>query len=138
MDPDDSDWEPVFEKLRLLRAGWPGPSWEWDMRFATLSSSFVIAHEPAARAAANHVLTYAWTQATLPTAPAGLRAICGRTGGLRAGQLLMAGKVGGIVMYGLWWPWGGGAKVTLRLGIGECAVDEAPFPMVRELFGVHV
>jgi hypothetical protein len=138
MQPADREWEPVFEKLRLLQGAWPATSWEWDARFATLLSSFGSDLEIPARAAAAHVLTYAWTSETLPTAPAGLRAICERAGGLRAGQMLMAGKAGGVVLYGLWWPWGGGHKITLRVGIGECDVNEPPFPQVREMFGIHL
>ena len=138
MDPEDSDWRPVFEKLELLRRAWPEPTWTWDPRFWTLTSSFSRDLERAARASAAHVLSYAWSPETIGTAPGGLRAICERTGGLRAGQMLMAGKAGGVVVYGLWWPWGGGEKITLRLGIGECEVMEAPFPAVRHMFGVRL
>lgn len=138
MEPEDSDWRPVFEKLTLLHRGWPEPSWTWDPRFSMIASSFDSALEMPARASAAHALSYAWSSTTLPTAPAGLRSLCERTGGLRAGQMLMAGKAGGVVLYGLWWPWGGGAKITLRLGIGECDSMEAPFPEVRAMFGVRI
>lgn len=138
MDPEDHDWRPVFEKLTLLHRGWPAATWTWDPRFWTLTSSFGKELELAARASAAHALTYAWNATTIDTAPHGLQAICDRTGGLRPGQMLMAGKAGGVVLYGLWWPWGGGDTITLRLGIGECEVMEEPFPQVRHLFGVRL
>ncbi|MBA3392794.1 MAG: hypothetical protein H0T89_09125 [Deltaproteobacteria bacterium] len=138
MEPQDHDWEALMEKLRLFQSTWPSPTWEWDSRFTMIASAFDKAQELAARESAATLLTYAWTSATLVNAPTGLQEICSRSGGLRGGQMLMAGKAGGLVLYGLWWPWGGGSKITLRLGIGECEVMEPPFPQVRHMFNVRM
>jgi len=137
MDPEVDDWTPVLEPLRVLRKGWPNPTWTWDERFTMLASSFPKAQEMQARASAAHALPYAWDMNSIATAPAGLRSICERTGGLRAGQMMMAGKAGDIVLYGLWWPWGGGGTITLRIGLGAHDPMEEPFPQVRELFDVR-
>ena len=52
--------------------------------------------------------------------------------GEAAGQLANAG--GGL--YGLWWPWGGGEKITLRIGLLDLDAAADPFPRARALFGV--
>jgi hypothetical protein len=137
MDPEVDDWTPVLEKLSLLKRGWPNPTWTWDGRFNMLASSFPKVDEMKARASAAHAMPYAWDLNSVQTAPEGLRIICDRAGGLRAGQMLMAGKAGGLVIVGLWWPWGGGGTITLRLGLGEHDAMEEPFPQVRDLFDVR-
>jgi hypothetical protein len=136
MGEDVDDWTPVLDTLAALQRGWPNPEWTWDDRFTMIASSFGKAREVDARTSAALALPYAWDSKSLATAPAGLREICERSGGLRNGQMLMAGKAGGIVLVGLWWPWGNGEMITLRLGLGEHDVMEAPFPQVRELFNV--
>lgn len=136
MDSDGNRWKAVLEPLGVLKQGWPNPTWTWDERFMMIASSFTKAQELQARASMAHALPYAWDIASLPTAPAGLRKICESTGGLRAGQMMLAGKVGDIVLFGLWWPWGGGQTFTLRIGLGAHDVSEEPFPQVRELFDV--
>jgi len=66
-----------------------------------------------------------------------MKALAERTGGLRAGQRLLAGDVATSAgLFGLWWPWGGSAKITLRIGILDIAAEAEPLPRIRELFGV--
>ena len=134
----DDDWQPVLDKLTLLRNDWPNTSWGWDTRFVMLVSSFPKADEGRARAAAARALEYAWDSTSLPTAPKSLQEFAtSAAGGLRKGQLLMAGRAGSLVMIGLWWPWRDGENITLRLGLGEHDADEAPYSIVRALFGVR-
>ena len=121
--------DPVLDPLTLLKEGWPGAAWSWDDRFAMVASSFGADLEPKARASAMHAFPRGWTTKSIDTAPPGLRAIADRTGGLRAGQRLLAGA--SDALYGLWWPWSGGATITLRIGLVE--LDSTA---LRELFGV--
>ncbi len=80
-----------------------------------------------------------WTSKSLETAPPEMRALAERTGGLRAGQRVLGGDpVTSPSLFGLWWPWGGGAKITLRIGLLDIAADAEPLPRIRELFGVKV
>jgi len=138
MDDDVEDWKQVIDVLTLLKRGWPSPEWTWDERFTMLASSFAKPKEMEARASAAHALPYAWDSKSISTAPAGLQTIAERTGGLRKGQMLMAGKASGIVLIGLWWPWGNGENITLRIGLGEHGATEDPFPAVRTLFGLKL
>ncbi len=137
-DDTDEDYHEVFDKLLLLKNGWPNGTWTWDARFTMLASSFSKDAAVEARTTAVKAMPYGWDQTTIATAPNGLRAITEKTGGLRKGQLVMAGKAGHVVIVGLWWPWRGGEMFTLRLGLGEFEAMEPPYPKVRELFGAKV
>ena len=130
------EWQPVLASLARLRATWPGAAWTWDGRFATVASAFPMDVEPAARASAMLAFPRGWTAKTLEAAPPELRALAERTGGLRARQRLLAGdEHAGRRLYGLWWPWGDDATITLRIGFAGLGADDDPLPRVRDLFG---
>ena len=62
-----------------------------------------------------------------------IKQICGRTGGLLSGQLVFSAQLpDGVFAYGLWWPWGSGANVSVRIGAGH----ESVVPGVRAAFGL--
>jgi hypothetical protein len=127
-------WQQVLEQLALLKQSWPGGEWSWDSRFTAVASSFTRDLEPAARESMKHALTRGWSAKTVEEAPASLRAITARTGGLRAKQRLLAGD--GDALFALWWPWGGGDTITLRLGFADLEVGSDPVKRLRAVFGV--
>ncbi len=124
----DDDWGLLVGPLAKLKATWPGGAWSWDARFSTIASTFEATAEAAARASAMLAFPHGWTAKTIDTAPPELVALAARTG-LRAGQRLLAGDAG---LFGLWWPWGGGDKITLRIG----RLDRDPAAL-RDAFGVR-
>jgi hypothetical protein len=135
MDP----WQPVLDRLGLVAASWPSPPWSWDARFNAVAASFAIELEPAVRTSAMHAFPRGWTLKTIAEAPAALRALVDRTGGLRARQRLLAGdELVAPSLFGLWWPWGNGDKITLRIGILDLDANAEPMPRVRALFGVTI
>lgn len=126
-------WQPLFDRLIRLRATWPGQPWTWDARFSAVASTFVAEQEPEVRASAMLAFPRGWTAKSLEAAPELFRSLAERTGGLRAGQRLLGGdELTCPTLYGLWWPWAGGDKATLRIG----SFDAAPIADVRILFGV--
>jgi hypothetical protein len=132
MDP----WQLVLDRLGLLVASWPSPPWTWDARFNVVAASFAAELEPAVRTSAMHAFPRGWTLKTIDTAPATLRALVDRTGGLRARQRLLGGdELIAPSLFGLWWPWGGGDKITLRIGLLDLDANTDPIPRVRALFG---
>jgi hypothetical protein len=137
MDVTEGDWTPVLDKLAEMKGAWPSPEWTWDDRFGMLASSFTVEMQDKASASAALALPYSWDSKTLETAPPSLRDLCEACGGLRARQRLLAGRAGELVLFGLWWPWGNGTNITLRLGLGQYEPMEPPYPAVRELFGVN-
>ena len=124
----------LFAALTDLKAAWPVPGWSWDGRFSTAASSFGAELAPQLRGVAAVLLPRHYDSATLATAPPVLRALVERSGGLRGSQLAFCD--GGDVprMFGLWWPWGGGATISLRLGLIDA--DAASVAQLRALFGV--
>ncbi|CAN5871843.1 hypothetical protein BH11MYX3_BH11MYX3_46980 [soil metagenome] len=130
-------WQPLLDRLTQLKDTWPAPPWTWDSRFSTIASSFEAAQEPLVRASAMLAFPRGGTVASRDAAPPELRAIAERTGGLRAGQRLLGGDpITSPGLYGLWWPWGGNAKVTLRIGILDVTANAEPLPRLRDMFGV--
>jgi hypothetical protein len=129
-------WSVLFDSMKQMRAAWPQRGWSWDNRFMCLSSSFNVELEPKARAAAAIVMPHDWSPQTLHQAPQHIRDLVERTGGLRAGQLVLAGApVGRAYAYGLWWPWGDGVTTSLRLGLGPEPREDV-FNRFRDVFGV--
>jgi hypothetical protein len=125
----------LLERLTLLRDSWPNPPWSWDGRFNTIAASFSAEQEPQARASAMNAFPRGWTVKSLEKAPPDMQAIADRTGGLRAGQRLLAGdEMSAPKLFGLWWPWGGGDTVTLRIGVADA--DAELLTAIRDLFGV--
>ena len=132
-----SAWQATFDDLQRMRAAWPAHGWSWDARFSCCASSFAGDQETAARTAAALALPNEWTASTIGEAPRLLRDIAERTGGLRQGQLFLASSpLAGLTAYGLWWPWGGGKTVSLRVGLADVDPRREPFLRFRELFGV--
>lgn len=129
------DWQPLLDSLTRLRDSWPAPPWSWDARFSTVASSFAIELEPTVRASARLAFPRGWTTKSLETAPDPYRALAARTG-LRSNQRLLGGdELSSPGLFGLWWPWGGGDKITLRIGIIDLVGTAEPLPRIRELFG---
>ncbi len=126
----------VLECLTRLKQTWPGSQWDWDGRFSAVSSSFTIELEPKVRESARFAFPRGWTVKSLETAPAEFRALA-ETTGMRPNQRLLAGdELTAPTLFGLWWPWGGGDKITLRIGLIGAGAAVAPVPAIRELFGV--
>jgi hypothetical protein len=122
----------VFDQLAKLKDSWPGGEWSWDSRFSAVASSFERETEPAVRESMKHALTRGWSAKTIEEAPAVLRAITDRTGGLRSKQRLLAGD--GDALFALWWPWGSGTTITLRLGFADGNAES--IKRLRTMFGV--
>lgn len=137
MAPSVEPWQPLLDAFAQLRAGWPGAEWTWDPRFKCLTSSLPTAQAPAARAALLPVAGSEWTAESFPAAPLEVRALEERCGDLRPGQLLFTGApVSGMVPFAMWWPWGDGAKVSVRLSIANSDRQKELYPLLRALFGI--
>ncbi len=131
-------WAAPFATLKELRAVWPSRGWSWDGRLACVSSSFSVDFETRARAAVVAALPGEWNPVTIQRAPAHLREVADRTGGLRPGQALYSGpSVGVAFVFGLWWPWGDGMTTSMRIGLANVDASHEPARRMREVFGVE-
>jgi hypothetical protein len=129
----------LLHALKDVRATWPMRGWSWDGRWSCISSSFSVELEPKARAAIAPVLTNEWGPLTLARAPSPIREVAERTGGLRAGQAILASAASAdIFAYGLWWPWGDGMTTSLRVGLGGVSASQEALQRLRDAFGVEL
>lgn len=130
-------WQPMFESLARMKAAWPTRGWSWDPRLLCITSSFTTEQEPQARQATQVALQNEWTASTIVRSPQQLRDVVERAGGVRQGQLVLStGPVNGLLLYGLWWPWGDAETVSLRVGLADIDPNREPYGRFREIFGV--
>jgi hypothetical protein len=130
-------WDPVFAGLERLRAAWPARDWMYDRRLKCVASSIPLVREADARAAMADVLPVSFSVDTLATASAGQRDLVEKCGGLRASQLLFwGGGDDAPGVFGLWWPWGDGTTVSLRIGLHDVDVPKERYPRLRDVFGI--
>ena len=137
MSSPDETWEAVFGTLAKLRERWPSTDWTYDRRLRCVASSIPLANAAAARGAFAEALPTIWTAESLAGAPASVQALAETCGGLRASQqLLWGGDADGGGAFGLWWPWGDGTTVTLRIGLHGLDQPKVRYPRLRDVFGI--
>jgi hypothetical protein len=131
-------WSVLFTALKQVRTSWPARGWSWDTRLLCVTSSFNVEIEGKARTAVAAALPTEWTSTTIARAPLALRDLAEKTGGLRAGQMILTGaSVGSSFGYGLWWPWGDSITTSVRIGLGGTEAREDTYRRLREVFGVE-
>ena len=137
MSTSAESWQPILDTLAQLRSAWPATDWTWDTRFKCVASSVTSDVAPAARTLLTAAVPSEWTAAGFGAAPEEVRALETRCGDLRAGQLLLTGvPVDGMILFGMWWPWGDGSQVSVRLGVANCPRTKELYPLVRAVFGI--
>ena len=130
-------WQPILDALTQLREAWPARDWTWDHRFKCATSSLATATANAAKAHLLVATPAEWSAASFATAPEPVKALAERCGELRPGQsLFTAPPVAGMTLFGMWWPWGDGSKISIRLGIAGSDRQKDLFPLVRTIFGI--
>ena len=103
-----------------------GRPWEWDGRFGAVLLTYTKEEEGPVDAGVGAVFTSTVTSADVGGAPDNIKALIDDLGGLRAGQKIMHSDAAGeFVLYGVFWPWGGGGTISLRIGILAAGGDEA-------------
>jgi hypothetical protein len=133
----DDQWQELFQALERLKSKWPAAEWSYDRRLRCVASSIPMTLEPAARAAMSEVLTTSWTAQTLAEAPEDVRKLAEGCGGVRSSQLLFwGGGPGAPGAFGLWWPWGDGTTVSLRIGLHDLDQPKERYPKLRDIFGI--
>ncbi len=130
-------WQPIFDALGRLKRGWPTRGWTWDSRVGCVTSSFTVEQEIQAKAAIAEAMPAQYTHSTIARAPQSLQDVVERAGGIRPNQLVLAlGPSAGLLIFGLWWPWGDGETISFRLGLADVDPAREPNVRFRDLFGV--
>lgn len=125
----------LFRALGAFCKGWPKAGWSWDTRLSCVASSFSVDLVEEAEGATRLVFVNVWTPQSLRNAPPAICDVARSTGGLRDEQrILSSAPGGGIVAYGLWWPWGDETTISLRVGLVGNVIEPDTWRL-RELFG---
>ncbi len=99
--------------LQELRRRWTTGTWSWEARTSTVTTAVSGEQIAVARALTLCALPQCFDRTTLAKAPPELAALVAARGGLRGEQLAFADGP----HFGLWWPWGGGGTVSIRIGL---------------------
>lgn len=130
-------WQPLLDLLAQLRDAWGSMPWDWDDRMKCATATIATSAAPQIRTATEALLPEMWTATTLASAPEAVRELAEKKGGLRNGQLLFcAHGEGGMIAFGLWWPWGDGSRISGRFGIANSGRPKELFPLIRILFAI--
>jgi len=130
-------WQPILDALTNLQAVWPVSGWSWDQRFKCATSSVPTDAALGVRSLLGAVVPSEWTAQTFATAPDEVRGLAQRCGDLRPGQILFTGPpVAGMLVFAMWWPWGDGSQVSVRIGVANCDRPKELYPAIRSVFGI--
>lgn len=99
--------------------------WKWDGRLGTATAAFGADLHAAVRATLDACFERCWSSTEIGAASARVTAVAAKLGGLRGGQLLwVASPDAPVMLFCAWWPWGGGARVSIRVGYDADGADD--------------
>ncbi len=134
----DSNRDSLFHALPTFQSAWPAGGWSWDNRFECIASTIAQGVSAKGWSVAIALFPHVWEERNLSNAPPAVAKVAAATGGVRRGQFLLSTEaVDGLLMFGLWWPWGDeGSNISMRLGFtGNATRDETL--RFRNLFKVR-
>jgi hypothetical protein len=130
-------WQPILDRLSQLRGAWPAGDWTWDHRFKCATSSLSAEAALKAKSVLLGAVPAEWDAASFACAPEAVRGLAERCGELRPGQaLLTADPVADLTLFAMWWPWGDGTKISIRIGVANSDRSKELYPLMRTLFGI--
>lgn len=133
--PSNRDF--LFTPLPQFKSTWPAGGWSWDNRFECLASTISQGSAADGFRAVQALFPHVWDEKTVRTAPPSVAKVSTETGGVRAGQFLFSSDaMDGLLVYGLWWPWGEeGTSISMRIGLAG-APTQADLLKLRSAFNV--
>jgi hypothetical protein len=91
--------------------------WEWDGRFGTALTQFSVDDMSGVLEIVHRHLVTAWDRTNIDVAPGLVKDITRGLGGLKPGQILYTSDPAvDAVLFGAWWPWNNGKKISIRIG----------------------
>ena len=92
-------------------------SWQWDGRFELMLTTISSEALPSASSIMDKLPLTTWDSSSVKNAPQGVQQAAKNMGGLRPGQKIITSEPNGeILLFQAWWPWGGGDKISIRIG----------------------
>lgn len=90
--------------------------WSWDERFSAALATFDVTEKNKIENIIETHLTQTWDNASISDAPEIVVRASENYGGLQSGQLIFTTSVDhGPFLIGLWWPWGNGETISIRI-----------------------
>ncbi|MBE0635434.1 hypothetical protein IH601_05515 [Candidatus Bipolaricaulota bacterium] len=90
--------------------------WKWDGRFSTAVGEFAATEKDRVLGVLEKHLVSTWDSLTVKDAPDVVQEISKKLGGLMSGQLLLlSDSRQAACIFCAWWPWGSGAKISIRI-----------------------
>jgi hypothetical protein len=138
-DPNKSELESDCKEL--LNAFQGVLSWKWDSRFEAALAEFGVDNKDSIRAILERYLSITWDSSNIGNAPAIVRTINSRQGGLRPGQLLFTSDPNReAFIFCAWWPWGGGETISIRIAPSFKKISDSEkaekIQLFKEWFGI--
>jgi hypothetical protein len=101
-------------------------AWEFDGRFRAALATFPAADQAGVLAALEAGFEARWTHADIAGAPPRVVELTGKLGGVRPGQIVLtSGAESDPILVGLWWPWGNGTRISIRVLFSARSLSDA-------------
>jgi hypothetical protein len=114
------------DRCRAIKAVSPGLlDWSFDDRFRAANAAFDTSVASAVDAALSTGFETHWTAATLSSAPPRVVEMAGKVGLRESQRMYTALAHTDPILFGLWWPWGSGTTISIRVLFSARSLDEA-------------
>ena len=116
-------------------------SWKWEDRFEVALAEFNVANQDDIRGILERFLTNTWDNSTISNAPHSIQQLLNKFIGLKTGQLLFTSDTEqDDFLFGLWWPWGNGNTISIRVAPSFIKLSEDDYQELirqfREWFNI--
>ena len=112
---NEANLHQVLKDLRAVTDSFV--EWKWDSRFNTALAEFEVAKTADVKKALDTVFTELWETSNIVGAPENIKTIDYLFGSLMYGQQLLSSDPNqNVILYCIWWPWGNGETVSIRVG----------------------
>ncbi len=113
----ENQWSHIEESVQTLVENAKGVlSWSWEERFNAALAQFQAKDKDAILDHMRPPFKAVWDSTQINESPPRILKICNSLGGLRPGQLLLTTDPDvDILLFGAWWPWGGGDTISIRI-----------------------
>lgn len=114
-----SDIQQLLDLCSAVKDKIPQSShWDYDDRFMSALIVFPAAEKDSFMSALKKTFRDEWDHKSIKKAPKPVKKIVKSMAGISSGQMLFTGdEKDTAVFYAMWWPWGDGTKISLRIGI---------------------
>ena len=110
-------------------------SWKWEDRFGVALAEFNVANQDDIRGILEGFLTNTWDNSTISNAPDIIQQLVNKFNGLKSGQLLFTSDTEqDDFLFGIWWPWGNGNTISIRVAPSFIKLSEADYQELIKQF----